>query len=180
MRSLRVIKLVKIFKFYDKVMDFFKNLNIQTSILRTILILLGSFFLVHIFACFFYLSAKMNDLSMNTWVGQKDMVNSSKTVKYSYSIYWAFQTLTTVGYGDFGAYNSFEILTTCVWMFIGVLFYTFVVGSMTSIITLQEDNEQMLAARIMALEELAKESGMDPDFKRQIKLFLKINYVNMF
>ena len=51
---------------------------------------------------------------------------------------------------------------------------------MTSIITLQEDNEQMLAARIMALEELAKESGMDPDFKRQIKLFLKINYVNMF
>lgn len=77
--------------------------------------------------------------------------------------------MTTVGYGDFGAYNSLEILTTCIWMFIGVLFYTFVVGSMTSIITLQEDNDQMLAARIMALEELAKESGMDPEFKRQIK-----------
>ena len=50
-------------------------------------------------------------------------------------MYWAFQTLTTVGYGDFGAYNAYEMLVTCIWMFIGVAFYSFVVGSLTSAIT---------------------------------------------
>jgi len=50
-------------------------------------------------------------------------------------MYWAFQTLTTVGYGDFGAYNGNEILVTCIWMFVGVAFYSFVVGSLTSAIT---------------------------------------------
>lgn len=51
------------------------------------------------------------------------------------SVYWASQTLTTVGYGDFGAYNSQEIILTCVWMFVGVIVYAIVVGSLTSAIT---------------------------------------------
>ena len=48
-------------------------------------------------------------------------------------MYWAFQTLTTVGFGDFGAYNTGEIAITTIWMIVGVTFYTFVVASLTSI-----------------------------------------------
>lgn len=55
-------------------------------------------------------------------------------MKYFRSAYWAYQTLTTVGYGDFGAYNGWEILITLVWMFIGVSFYTIVVGSLTAMV----------------------------------------------
>jgi hypothetical protein len=39
------------------------------------------------------------------------------------SIYWAFQTLTTVGYGEFGVHNIWEILITCLWLFVGVAFF---------------------------------------------------------
>lgn len=64
--------------------------------------------------------------------------------RYYESIYWAFQTLTTVGYGDFGAHNSVEILVTCIWMFIGVAFYSFVTGSMISIITELGNKDEIL------------------------------------
>jgi hypothetical protein len=43
-----------------------------------------------------------------------------------------------VGYGDFGAYNAYEIAITCVWMFIGVAFYSVVVGSLTSMLVEDE------------------------------------------
>ena len=86
-------------------------------------------------ACFWYLCAKMNDFAADTWVVQVGMLDESTVMKYSRSMYWAFQTLTTVGYGDFGAYNGWEILLTLSWMFLGVSFYTVVVGSLTSMVT---------------------------------------------
>lgn len=66
---------------------------------------------------------------------QKDFMNNDVIDKWFMAMYWAFQTLTTVGYGDFGAYNNAEIWLTLVWMFVGVAFYTFVVGSLTTVIT---------------------------------------------
>ena len=62
-------------------------------------------------------------------------MNSGIKEKYYYSIYWAFQTITTVGYGDFKVSNAYEILVTDFWIFIGVIFYSFAVGVMTSFAT---------------------------------------------
>jgi hypothetical protein len=69
--------------------------------------------------------------------------------------------LTTVGYGDFGAYNGEEILLTCVWMFIGVAFYSFVVGSMTTLLTASEAHESSLTSKLKAFEEFAEEAKLD-------------------
>jgi len=63
-------------------------------------------------------------------------------------VYWAIQTLTTVGYGDFGAYNTLEIAITCIWMFLGVAFYSFVVGSLTSAITAQGSQDEDMNNKI--------------------------------
>ena len=53
--------------------------------------------------------------------------------QYLYAFYWASQTLTTVGYGDFGADNSAELIITIVWMALGSAFYAIQVGSLTSV-----------------------------------------------
>ena len=68
-------------------------------------------------------------------------------------MYWAFQTLTTVGYGDFGAFNGWEIFITCLWMFMGVAIYTVVVGSLTIMITESSNNYEDLKMKLTALEE---------------------------
>lgn len=88
--------------------------------------------------------------------------------------------MTTVGYGDFGAYNTGEIAITCVWMFLGVAFYSFVVGSLTSVITAEGSQQENLIGKLKALEEFAQETNLDIDLHSQVKTFLLNNYNELF
>ena len=68
LRIFRVIKLIKINKYNSAIQKFVDKMEMERSTTRLIMILIVSLFLVHLFACFFYLSAKMNDFANNTWV----------------------------------------------------------------------------------------------------------------
>ena len=85
-----------------------------------------------------------------------------------------------MGYGDFGAYNTGEIAVTCVWMFLGVAFYSFVVGSLTSVITAEGDQQGNLIVKLKALEEFANETNLEIDLHTQVKTFLLNNYNELF
>jgi hypothetical protein len=65
-------------------------------------------------------------------------------------------------------------------MFIGVAFYSFVVGSLTSVITAVQSQQENLFGKLKALEEFAKETNLDPDLHSQIKNFLTNNYLELF
>jgi hypothetical protein len=49
------------------------------------------------------------------------MVDASPGEQYLASIYWVFQTLTTVGYGDIPAITTSERLISCFIMVLGKL-----------------------------------------------------------
>lgn len=91
-------------------------------------------FCVHIFGCFWFMTAKFSEFHPDTWVVRRGILDMSVQFQYSESLYWAFQVLTTVGYGDFGAQTASELVLNLIWMTFGVSFYSFVVGSLTSII----------------------------------------------
>ena len=96
-----------------------------------LMLLIFGFFLIHLFACFWYLSAKFYDFGPDTWVARKGLLGISDfdelytvTVqKYVESTYWALQVLTTIGYGDFGAGTTAEYFLNLIWMFLGVAYY---------------------------------------------------------
>jgi hypothetical protein len=71
-RVLRVFKLIKLLKYYSRLNKMISKLNINRSTIRIMNIMILALFMVHIFACFFYLSAKMHDFSSDTWVVQRD------------------------------------------------------------------------------------------------------------
>lgn len=162
MRIIRVIKVLKLKKYYNHIFKLIDTFKLKPTHSRIILILIGAMLLVHIFSCFFYLSARLYNFSRHTWVYNTNNLNTSPVKCYMLCVYWAFQTLTTVGYGDFGCYNSNEILITNIWMFIGVAFYSFVVGSLTSTISELNSQSELLANKIKALEDFSKEAGLDP------------------
>ena len=90
--------------------------------------------ITHLFACFWFLTAKFDDFNPNTWVVRKKLLDSSPGTQYLYALYWSTQTVVTVGYGDIPAVTSAEITLSLFWMVFGVGFYSFIIGNYSSII----------------------------------------------
>lgn len=57
--------------------------------------------ILHLVACFSYISIRFETNQWQTWVGERDLVDKPAGFIYMNAVYWAFQTSTTVGYGDF-------------------------------------------------------------------------------
>jgi hypothetical protein len=104
--------------------------------------------MTHIFACLWFLTANLSDFSPDTWVSRKNLQNSPPDVQYLYALYWASQTVTTVGYGDIPAVTSTEIGFSYLWMLFGVIFYSFTIGNFASIIASEGENAEKMTARI--------------------------------
>ena len=64
---------------------------------------LGFILMSHWTACLWYGNARIEDLNPNTWVVRDGYQDLSISEIYMVSLYWAIQTITTVGYGNIAA-----------------------------------------------------------------------------
>jgi hypothetical protein len=95
---------------------------------------LGSVILcIHLISCLWFLTAKLSDFSPDTWVIRINLQDESNTVQYITCVYWAVQTLTTVGFGDIPAVTIAEKIIAIGWMITGVGFFSFTIGNLSSI-----------------------------------------------
>jgi len=96
-------------------------------------------FFNHMMACIWYLQAKLQDFPDDSWVMRSDNQETKENKLYLISFYWAYQTLTTVGFGDYnGNGNSIEKIIACVWMILGVLVSSYMIGNFISLIQINE------------------------------------------
>ena len=87
-------------------------------------------------------------------------------------MYWAFQTLTTVGYGDCLPVNMWEFFINIIWMILGVIFYSVLVASVTSNISAEANNADKLASTLKSLDDFKKETHLDDELVMKIRQFL--------
>jgi len=95
--------------------------------------------MVHLMACIWFLIATYEDNIFYTWVGlrtgvDRNFIDDSQLYQYLVSFYWAYQTITTVGFGDIGICTVNEYAIAIIWMIIGVNFYSYLVGNITYMI----------------------------------------------
>ena len=93
-------------------------------------------------------------------------------------MYWAFQTLTTVGYGDVYGKTTLERVYCCLWMIFGVAFYSFTIGNLQSIISTIDVKASELAAKLNTLAGFAKRNKLPDNVALKIKKFLENNNSN--
>lgn len=161
MRIIRIVKLLNVDNYSRSLSRTVSKYKIGNQISRMFKIVGLIMLTSHLFSCFFYMAAKFQDFSPATWVVSKGFENDNEFKLYQRAVYWSFQTLTTVGYGDFGAITSYEMLVTIVWMGIGVAIYSIVVGSLTSLISDEYFSNENLAMKLKALEQFREESDLD-------------------
>jgi len=126
-----------------------------------------------------HFSAKLEGLGPDTWVVRYGLIDESDGRKYLFALYWALTTLTTVGFGDISAGTSAERVICIVWMMFGVGFYSFAVGTITSVLTSMDDSNQILDEKISFLEFFSKDTGLDKDLEKRAKRSLVNNEITI-
>ena len=78
--------------------------------------------LSHIFACLFYLAARVNYFDSGTWVFKAGIMSESITYKYTSSLYLSVFTVAGVGYGEIHPYTDVEKFLAMFWMTFATVF----------------------------------------------------------
>ena len=130
LRIFRLFKLLRVLKTQQNVGNMTKLLKLGHAARQMAQIIGTILFVNHLVCCFWFFQAKWNDFQ-SSWVLARGIENDTPEKQYVVSFYWAFQTLTTVGFGDIAGHNNVEYVFACLWMIFGVGFYSYTIGNMT-------------------------------------------------
>ena len=72
--------------------------------------------------------------------------------QYIFAFYWIFEVITTVGYGDYVGKTSEEYLFSIVLQFIGLIFFSFLMGSINGIFNTSDNFEDLIDEKLDSLD----------------------------
>ncbi|EAR99256.2 cation channel family protein (macronuclear) [Tetrahymena thermophila SB210] len=168
-RILKITKLIKMVKYFgnnNKLLDF---IQVNSGILRLVNLFFFVFVAVHFIGCMWYYEAKLYDFNEETWVYRKNLLDSDNSTQYLYSIYFVFQTITTVGFGDINAYTNAEIIMTICLMIFGVGFYSSTIGILSSVIQYMDSKQILFSRKSDIMNEYCNEMKIPNSVKKQLK-----------
>lgn len=173
LRVSRILKLIKTYKSGGMLDSFQEFLGINMTKAKFIVFMLSLSLLVHIMGCIWYFCAKLQGFAPDTWVGAYGIIDDSRITSYISSVYWTLTTLATIGYGDITPQNDLERIVCITWMIFGVGFYTYIIGSLSSLIFQLDTKRIHLTQRLYLIDQFCKESHLPLDLKISLRNALK-------
>lgn len=136
--------------------------------LNLISFILSVFVSIHIAACFWFMSSRISNYEPNTWVVRNQLIDEDPLSQYLASLYWSISTVLTVGYGDIHAETDTERLFSMLWMMIGVAFYSFTIGILSSIVGKMDTRASQLNSKLEVIDEFCNEAKISHELKRKV------------
>lgn len=114
--------------------------------------------LTHVSCCLFYLLVQFE--SGESWTDSVAFPSGSSLGMYITSFYWAITTICTVGYGDVHSVTDTERIFNILWIFTGVAFYSYTVGTLTNIISSNNLKKSQISNQFEFISEFSKTKSL--------------------
>lgn len=177
-RPIKFLRLVKLIKFQNSEVVQKATLKLFSHGTTSIaLFLVLAILFSHIFSCIWYLFPKLFDSTEN-WVYQLGHMNKTKFQLYGISFYFSVSTLLTVGIGDVTSFSTIEQLMSIAWMLLGVGFYSFTIGTLSSALAEMNGKEAKLKYKLSILNDFGQAVGLNRELKEKLKKVLIANSSN--
>ena len=139
------------------------------QVIRLVMNLIMILIVTHNTACFFYYSALNDGFDPETWVFRKDQMSDDISNIYLTAFYYSVEQLTTVVYGDVLPETSAEVTINIIWTGIGLAFFSYVISTMTSLLTSRGTTEARLEYQIKEFEIIANDRCLPFNVMQQMK-----------
>ncbi|CAM9898271.1 unnamed protein product [Ectocarpus sp. 8 AP-2014] len=130
LRLLRLARLLKLSKIGGKEDDLKNVLN--PSLWALIKMLVSLIFIAHIMGCMWNWLLILSP-DEQTWAAAYGVADTTWGHRYLVGVYWAFTTMTTVGYGDITSASDLERCFSIVGMIIGATVFGYIIGNVAAI-----------------------------------------------
>ena len=176
LRLNRVFRITKIPQYFGEKEDDIKK---NTTPIRLFKFSLLVVIVTHwITCCWYLLSCRNGDDSCEiaSW-GNSDNISFNMGAglfnRYVSALYWSVATTTTTGYGDISATTTEEQWVSIVFMFLGVVMYGFILGSLASILSNRDVLAFLYADRLHIRSEYMKELDLPESVQKRITGYYK-------
>eukprot|EP00929_Paragymnodinium_shiwhaense_P064368 TRINITY_DN32231_c0_g2_i1.p1 TRINITY_DN32231_c0_g2~~TRINITY_DN32231_c0_g2_i1.p1 ORF type:complete len:1458 (+),score=354.11 TRINITY_DN32231_c0_g2_i1:199-4572(+) len=193
-RLVRLLKLIRLLRMGRLVSVLEDYVELSPLVVKTMSLSANLAVLAHLLGCFFfYSSANVSLAESGCSVGELKGCSYEKntaskwwlpvgieagdtTEQYIAALYWAFTTMTTVGYGDIIPMNDYERMFAILACVLGATIFGYIVGSIAELASQARSIESLARGRICHIRDYCDEQKLSQ--KRQDQL--RSNYKFIF
>lgn len=165
-----MFKLFRICKDRKRLEQVGSMMRVNSNVARLVVFLVAILMINHTMACLWIMAAKVaeGDNWLQAYEGDGPPI-VSYVEQYFVSFYFVTTTVTTVGYGDICAKNMVELIFSIFMLIIGVMCFSFVSGSMSSIITGYDISQKGLKQKMATLDSIQQQYRMPTWLYQELK-----------
>jgi len=97
-------------------------------------------------------NTNLKENCVTSWIYANDFELKSNHTQYIFAFYWIFEVITTVGYGDYSGKTNQEYIFSIALEFIGLTFFSFLMGSINSIFNTTDSFEALIEEKLDSLD----------------------------
>lgn len=168
-RLLRLLKTMRAAHLHKVMMSLERLMDVGPAVGRLLVTSFWALLITHFVACLWHFTSV--DYDPDSWLVAAGIFYEPTWHRYIASLYFAFTTLTTVGFGDIHANNPREMLFCMFCQILGVAWYAFVVSTMTQLLGSIDRNAKRLNQLHQSLDAFFGKAKVPRELRRRITVY---------